>query len=178
MLPLFPWKSDIFINFVYTQLSLFLLFCLDKLYSIWTCSLCASKNNCLFCSNPGHPFCSGVTLAKLAAVTMDEQGNETFDTSGALDKLRKVSLVFCSCGPFQECIICGSQFQIPLCIIFSIVLMSIWTKPPNKRSKATLSSTEKTKNQQQHFAHNKRPIKMNRTMGNIPKCLDKDVQPL
>ncbi|GAV71650.1 DUF946 domain-containing protein/DUF1162 domain-containing protein/Chorein_N domain-containing protein [Cephalotus follicularis] len=40
-------------------------------------------------SNSGHPFCSGVTLAKLAAVTMDEQGNETFDTSGALDKLRK-----------------------------------------------------------------------------------------
>ncbi|TQD96908.1 hypothetical protein C1H46_017513, partial [Malus baccata] len=40
-------------------------------------------------SNPGRPFCSGVTLAKLAAVTMDEQGNETFDTSGALDKLRK-----------------------------------------------------------------------------------------
>ncbi|KAK7264764.1 hypothetical protein RJT34_32374 [Clitoria ternatea] len=41
-------------------------------------------------SNPGHPFSSGVTLAKLAAVTMDEQGNETFDTSGALDKLRKL----------------------------------------------------------------------------------------
>ncbi|KAE8735933.1 Calcium-dependent lipid-binding family protein isoform 3 [Hibiscus syriacus] len=40
-------------------------------------------------SNPGHPFSSGVTLAKLAAVTMDEKGNETFDTSGALDKLRK-----------------------------------------------------------------------------------------
>lgn len=40
-------------------------------------------------SNPGHPFSSGVTLAKLAAVTIDEQGNETFDTSGALDKLRK-----------------------------------------------------------------------------------------
>ncbi|KAK4265962.1 hypothetical protein QN277_026944 [Acacia crassicarpa] len=40
-------------------------------------------------SNPGHPFSSGVTLAKLAAVTMDEHGNETFDTSGALDKLRK-----------------------------------------------------------------------------------------
>ncbi|KAJ1418687.1 VPS13, repeated coiled region [Sesbania bispinosa] len=37
----------------------------------------------------GHPFSSGVTLAKLAAVTMDEQGNETFDTSGALDRLRK-----------------------------------------------------------------------------------------
>ncbi|KAJ4843890.1 hypothetical protein Tsubulata_025940 [Turnera subulata] len=40
-------------------------------------------------SSPGHPFACGVTLAKLAAVTMDEQGNETFDTSGALDRLRK-----------------------------------------------------------------------------------------
>ncbi|KAK7363427.1 hypothetical protein VNO77_05570 [Canavalia gladiata] len=40
-------------------------------------------------SNPGHPFCAGVTLAKLAAATMDEKGNETFDTSGALDRLRK-----------------------------------------------------------------------------------------
>lgn len=40
-------------------------------------------------SNPGHPFSCGVTLAKLAAVTTDEQGNETFDTSGALDRLRK-----------------------------------------------------------------------------------------
>ncbi|KAG8375129.1 hypothetical protein BUALT_Bualt10G0068200 [Buddleja alternifolia] len=30
-----------------------------------------------------------MTLAKHAAVTMDEQGNETFDMSGALDKLRK-----------------------------------------------------------------------------------------
>ncbi|CAN4121397.1 unnamed protein product [Withania somnifera] len=41
-------------------------------------------------SNPRHPFSCGVTLSKLAAVTMDEQGNETFDTSGALDKLRKL----------------------------------------------------------------------------------------
>ncbi|KAJ3675683.1 hypothetical protein LUZ60_004725 [Juncus effusus] len=40
-------------------------------------------------SNPGHPFCSGITLSKLAAVTVDEQGKETFDTSAALDKLRK-----------------------------------------------------------------------------------------
>ncbi|KAG9136747.1 hypothetical protein Leryth_004514 [Lithospermum erythrorhizon] len=40
-------------------------------------------------NNPGHPFACGVTLSKLAAVTTDEQGNETFDTSGALDKLRK-----------------------------------------------------------------------------------------
>ncbi|RWW19541.1 hypothetical protein BHE74_00015290, partial [Ensete ventricosum] len=45
-------------------------------------------------SNPGHPFCTGFTLSKLAAVTMDEQGNETFDTSGALDKLRKVRVIF------------------------------------------------------------------------------------
>ncbi|EOY20820.1 Calcium-dependent lipid-binding family protein, putative [Theobroma cacao] len=55
--------------------------------------LCRVVIMCLFC-NPGHPISSGVTLAKLAAVTMDEQGNETFDTSGALDKLRKVSSVF------------------------------------------------------------------------------------
>ncbi|PHT71568.1 hypothetical protein T459_22353 [Capsicum annuum] len=45
-------------------------------------------------SNPGHPFSCGVTLAKLAAVTTDEQGNETFDTSGALDKLRKSEVDF------------------------------------------------------------------------------------
>lgn len=36
------------------------------------------------------PFSLGVTLAKLAAVTTDETGKETFDTSGVLDKLRKV----------------------------------------------------------------------------------------
>ncbi|KAK7328680.1 hypothetical protein VNO77_22797 [Canavalia gladiata] len=42
-------------------------------------------------SNSGHPFSSGVTLAKLAAATMDEKGNETFDTSGALDRLKKSS---------------------------------------------------------------------------------------
>ena len=45
------------------------------------------------CSNQGHPFCCGLTLSKLAALTTDEEGNETFDTSGALDKLRKVVLV-------------------------------------------------------------------------------------
>ncbi|KAI7737217.1 hypothetical protein M8C21_020745, partial [Ambrosia artemisiifolia] len=43
-------------------------------------------------SNPGHPFAVGVTLAKLAAFTVDKKGNETFDTSGALDKLRKLEL--------------------------------------------------------------------------------------
>ncbi|CAN8243432.1 unnamed protein product, partial [Cochlearia groenlandica] len=40
-------------------------------------------------SNPGYPFAAGITLEKLAAVTMDEEGNETFDTSGAFNKLRK-----------------------------------------------------------------------------------------
>ncbi|KAJ6768458.1 TETRATRICOPEPTIDE REPEAT (TPR)-CONTAINING PROTEIN-RELATED [Salix koriyanagi] len=40
-------------------------------------------------SNPGHPFSCGVTLAKLAAVTTDEKGIETFDASGALDRLQK-----------------------------------------------------------------------------------------
>lgn len=43
-------------------------------------------------SNPGHPFCSGVTLSKLAAVTIDEDENETFDTSVALDRLHKVRI--------------------------------------------------------------------------------------
>lgn len=61
---------------------------------VLTSCLPAFKKRCL-CSNPGQPFCSGITLAKLAAVTMDEHGNETFDTSGALDKLRKVRLAFC-----------------------------------------------------------------------------------
>lgn len=51
-------------------------------------------NNVFLFSNPGHPFAIGLTLAKLAAFTMDEKGNETFDTSGALDKLRKVSPIF------------------------------------------------------------------------------------
>uniref|UniRef100_A0A453NMU0 Uncharacterized protein n=1 Tax=Aegilops tauschii subsp. strangulata TaxID=200361 RepID=A0A453NMU0_AEGTS len=41
-------------------------------------------------SNAGHPFASGFTLSKLAAVTVDEDGNETFDAGVALDKLRKV----------------------------------------------------------------------------------------
>eukprot|EP00897_Mesotaenium_endlicherianum_P008373 jgi/Mesen1/7564/ME000392S06833 len=40
-------------------------------------------------SNPGHPFCIGVTLAQLAAFTIDDNGNEVFVTSSALDRLRK-----------------------------------------------------------------------------------------
>lgn len=51
-------------------------------------------NNVFLFSNPGHPFAIGLTLAKLAAFIVDEKGNETFDTSGALDKLRKVSPIF------------------------------------------------------------------------------------
>ncbi|KAK8943957.1 hypothetical protein KSP40_PGU017420 [Platanthera guangdongensis] len=34
----------------------------------------------------GHPFCSGIKLSKLAAITTNEQGNEIIDASGALDK--------------------------------------------------------------------------------------------
>lgn len=40
-------------------------------------------------SNPGHPFAAGLTLEKLAAVTVDENGKETFITSGALDTIQK-----------------------------------------------------------------------------------------
>lgn len=44
----------------------------------------------LFCSNPGHPFAAGATLAKLSAVTVDESGKETFATGGALGSIQKV----------------------------------------------------------------------------------------
>lgn len=48
-----------------------------------------------FCrSNAGHPFAVGLTLAKLAAVTVDEDGKETFVTGGALDRVQKAS-TFC-----------------------------------------------------------------------------------
>ncbi|KAM6557396.1 hypothetical protein CsatB_004415 [Cannabis sativa] len=40
-------------------------------------------------SNPGHPFAAGVTLEKLLAVTVDDNGNETFVTGGALDRIQK-----------------------------------------------------------------------------------------
>ncbi len=43
-----------------------------------------------FCSNPGHPFAVGMTLAKLAAVTVDDDGKETFVTGGSLDRIQKV----------------------------------------------------------------------------------------
>ncbi|KAL8101699.1 hypothetical protein AgCh_033550 [Apium graveolens] len=40
-------------------------------------------------SNPEHPFAAGVTLKKLSAVTVDDMGNETFISEGALDHIRK-----------------------------------------------------------------------------------------
>ncbi|KAK8930579.1 hypothetical protein KSP39_PZI016084 [Platanthera zijinensis] len=40
-------------------------------------------------SNPGHPFCCGVTFSNFVLTTTDEQYNETFDASGVLDKLRE-----------------------------------------------------------------------------------------
>jgi vacuolar protein sorting-associated protein 13A/C len=40
-------------------------------------------------SNPGHPFAVGMTLAKLAAVTVDDDGKETFVTGGSLDRIQK-----------------------------------------------------------------------------------------
>lgn len=43
-------------------------------------------------SNPGHPFAAGLTLEKLAAVTVDENGKETFVTGGSLDRIQKVRL--------------------------------------------------------------------------------------
>lgn len=42
-------------------------------------------------SNPGHPFAAGVTLEKLSAVTVDENGKETFVTGGELQHIRKLA---------------------------------------------------------------------------------------
>ncbi|KAK9698879.1 hypothetical protein RND81_08G137700 [Saponaria officinalis] len=40
-------------------------------------------------SNMDHPFAAGVTLDKLSAFTVDDNGNETFVTGGALDHIQK-----------------------------------------------------------------------------------------
>ncbi|XP_058190168.1 uncharacterized protein LOC131307586 isoform X5 [Rhododendron vialii] len=40
-------------------------------------------------SNPGHPFSAGVTLERLSAVTVDDNGKETFVTGGALERIQK-----------------------------------------------------------------------------------------
>lgn len=40
-------------------------------------------------SNPGHPFAAGITLEKLASVTIDDNGNEIFITGGALEHIQK-----------------------------------------------------------------------------------------
>ena len=41
-------------------------------------------------SSPGHPFATGVFLGNLNIKTVDEEGNETFVKSGALQLIRKV----------------------------------------------------------------------------------------
>jgi vacuolar protein sorting-associated protein 13A/C len=38
-----------------------------------------------FCSNPGLPFVVGMTLVKLATITLDNNGKETFVMGGSLD---------------------------------------------------------------------------------------------
>ncbi|GFQ08294.1 putative vacuolar protein sorting-associated protein 13b, partial [Phtheirospermum japonicum] len=40
-------------------------------------------------SNPGHPFAAGVTLDKLSAFAVDDNGEETFITGGALERIQK-----------------------------------------------------------------------------------------
>lgn len=80
------------LKIVFGILWLMILFAINYLLYLSFCVF--SWTTTCFLSNVGHPFSSGITLAKLAAVTMDEQGNEIFDTSGALDKLRKVSTFF------------------------------------------------------------------------------------
>ncbi|CAA0838075.1 pleckstrin homology (PH) domain-containing protein [Striga hermonthica] len=40
-------------------------------------------------SNPGHPFAAGVMLDKLSAFTVDDNGEETFITGGALERIQK-----------------------------------------------------------------------------------------
>lgn len=40
-------------------------------------------------SNPGHPFAAGITLDKLSAVTVDNNGKEIFATGGALERIQK-----------------------------------------------------------------------------------------
>ncbi|XP_047340404.1 uncharacterized protein LOC124943990 [Impatiens glandulifera] len=40
-------------------------------------------------SNLGHPFAAGITLEKLSAVTVDDNGKETFVTGGALEQIQK-----------------------------------------------------------------------------------------
>ena len=78
-----------------------------------------------FPSNSGHPFASGFTLSKLAAVTVDEDGNETFDAGVALDKLRKVRTYSCFvtinlwCQKhhffFGYCLLTGFDIEIHVC---------------------------------------------------------------
>lgn len=45
-------------------------------------------------SNPGVPFACGLTLEKLSAHTVDEEGNEAFVKDNPLSLLRKVRVLF------------------------------------------------------------------------------------
>uniref|UniRef100_A0A2C9U4Y6 Integrase catalytic domain-containing protein n=1 Tax=Manihot esculenta TaxID=3983 RepID=A0A2C9U4Y6_MANES len=40
-------------------------------------------------SNPGHPFAAGLSLGRLSAVTVDDNGMETFVIGGTLDRVQK-----------------------------------------------------------------------------------------
>nr|DAD18267.1 TPA_asm: hypothetical protein HUJ06_019730 [Nelumbo nucifera] len=63
-------------------------------------------------SNPGHPFASGVTLAKLLAVTVDDTGTETFITGGALERIQK-SVELDSLSLYFDSDICPWQVDKP-----------------------------------------------------------------
>ncbi len=45
-------------------------------------------------SNPGVPFACGLTLEKLSAHTVNEEGNEAFVKDNPLSLLRKVTVAF------------------------------------------------------------------------------------
>lgn len=52
-------------------------------------------------SNPGVPFACGLTLEKLSAHTVDEEGNEAFVKDNPLALLRKVCMVLATvCNPW------------------------------------------------------------------------------
>lgn len=44
-------------------------------------------------SSPGHPFAAGLTLDRLSAFTVDDKGQETFLTGGALEQIQKVQIL-------------------------------------------------------------------------------------
>ena len=40
-------------------------------------------------TTPGHPFAAGITVARLAAITVDERGVESFVSSDSFSRVRK-----------------------------------------------------------------------------------------